>query len=466
MKKFVALAMTAAMVSSAFSVNALANDAVTEEPVVAVEESAEEAEEIAEEAEAEEIAEEAEAEEIAEEVEAEEIAEEAEAEEIAEEAEAEEIAEEEAVEEIAEEEAVEEECAVAEEAKAELSNAGVAVNGKAIAPQAYTIDGYTYFKLRDVAKALAGTEAGFNVDWDQEARMTALQTGATYKAYDGGTDAAEFAKKATAHHSHDPIMVNGEEVDLTAYNIDGYNYFKLRDLGDALGFEVTWDKTARMIGINSAEVTAEETVDEETGAFEYTLETETAYAFEDETFVEEVVLICPAAEARTEYNTAFAQYEVSFTNCVFEKGLTIISDRDTNVTIDEGCVFAEGTGIVVKEATEGNHLNLTLEDPFVRVRAMVEGLNITTDNCVNVQSYNGYAVTLNGEVYTTDDFENPDGPYCTGFCVVPYYENGEAMIYAEGWGPTYEEVAAEEEIAEEEAVEEEVTEEVEETEEA
>ena len=42
MKKFVALAMTAAMVSSAFSVNALANDAVTEETVVAVEESVEE----------------------------------------------------------------------------------------------------------------------------------------------------------------------------------------------------------------------------------------------------------------------------------------------------------------------------------------------------------------------------------------------------------------------------------------
>ena len=430
MKKFVALAMTAAMVSSAFSVNALANDAVTEETVVAVEESVEEEA----------------------------------VEEIAEEEAVEEIAEEEAVEEIAEEEAVEEECAVAEEAKAELSNAGVAVNGKAIAPQAYTIDGYTYFKLRDVAKALAGTEAGFNVDWDQEARMTALQTGAAYKAYDGGTDAAEFAKKATAHHSHDPIMVNGEEVDLTAYNIDGYNYFKLRDLGDALGFEVTWDKTARMIGINSAEVTAEETVDEETGAFEYTLETETAYAFEDETFVEKVVLICPVTEDRTDYNTAFAQYEVSFTNCVFEKGLTIISDRDTNVTIDEGCVFAEGTGIVVKEATEGNHLNLTLEDPFVRVHAMVEGLNITTDDLVSVVS--GVAVTLNGEVYTTDDFENPDGPYTDTFAVVHYYENGEAAIYGEGWGPTYEDVAAEEEAAEEEIVEEEVTEEVEETEEA
>lgn len=341
----------------------------------------------------------------------------------------------------------------AEPKTAELSNAKVAVNGEAIAPQAYTIDGYTYFKLRDVAKALVGTEAGFDVSWDQNARMIALQTGAAYKAQDGDTDAAEFAKKAEAHLSADPVMVNGAEATLEAYNIDGYNYFKLRDLGDAMGFEVTWDKEARMIGINSAEVTAESAVNEETGAFEYTLETANAYAFEDETFTEEVVLICPVTDGRTEYNTDFAQYEVSFKNCVFEKGLTVISDRDTNVLIDEGCVFAEGTGIVLKETTEGNHLNMTLEDPFVRVVLKVDGVNVTTDDIVTVSSATGVGVTLNGETYTVDDFENPDGPYVDGFVLVHYYENGEAMLYTESWGPTYEEVAAEEEIAEE-AVEE------------
>ena len=342
----------------------------------------------------------------------------------------------------------------AEPKTADLSNAKVAVNGEAIAPQAYTIDGYTYFKLRDVAKALVGTEAGFDVNWDQKAKMITLHTGAAYKAQDGDTDAVEFAKKAKAHLSESPVMVNDAEATLEAYNIDGYTYFKLRDLGTALGFEVTWDKEAKMIGINAEEVTVEAAETED--VFEYTLETEKAYAFEDETFVKEVVLICPATEGRTDYNTAFAQYEVSFKNCVFEKGLTVISDRDTNVTIDEGCVFAEGTGVVVKEATEGNHLNMTLDDPFVRVGIMVDGLNVTTDAPVNVISYNGDAVTVNGEVYTVDDFENPDGPYCTGFCVVHYYENGEATLYLEGWGPTYEELAAEEEAVEEEVIDEDV----------
>ena len=63
------------------------------------------------------------------------------------------------------------------------------------------------------------------------------------------------------------IIIDGEEATLGAYTIDGYNYFKLRDLGAALGFEVTWDKEARMIGINTSaaeEVVIEETVIEET----------------------------------------------------------------------------------------------------------------------------------------------------------------------------------------------------------
>ena len=35
----------------------------------------------------------------------------------------------------------------------------------------------------------------------------------------------------------------------TAYNIGGNNYFKLRDLGQALGFNVTWDDATRTVSI-------------------------------------------------------------------------------------------------------------------------------------------------------------------------------------------------------------------------
>ena len=44
----------------------------------------------------------------------------------------------------------------------------------------------------------------------------------------------------TAISSNDSILINGAEVSLTVYKIDGSNYFKLRDLGKALDFYVGW----------------------------------------------------------------------------------------------------------------------------------------------------------------------------------------------------------------------------------
>ena len=37
------------------------------------------------------------------------------------------------------------------------------------------------------------------------------------------------------------IYVNGQQVSMTAYNIAGSNYVKLRDIGQQVGFNVYWD---------------------------------------------------------------------------------------------------------------------------------------------------------------------------------------------------------------------------------
>ncbi len=47
------------------------------------------------------------------------------------------------------------------------------------------------------------------------------------------------------------ILLNGKEIELTAYNIDGYNYFKLRDLASAINFGVTWNGNTNTIGIDT-----------------------------------------------------------------------------------------------------------------------------------------------------------------------------------------------------------------------
>ena len=45
----------------------------------------------------------------------------------------------------------------------------------------------------------------------------------------------------TAYVSRHKVELNGAKVNLAAYTINGSNYFKLRDLGDALGFTVDYD---------------------------------------------------------------------------------------------------------------------------------------------------------------------------------------------------------------------------------
>ena len=52
---------------------------------------------------------------------------------------------------------------------------------------------------------------------------------------------AAFAAGILAEHAPQTAYVDGAPVQLEAYNIGGYNYVKLRDIGQAVGFNVYWD---------------------------------------------------------------------------------------------------------------------------------------------------------------------------------------------------------------------------------
>ncbi len=54
-----------------------------------------------------------------------------------------------------------------------------------------------------------------------------------------------------AFPSTQPIYLDGQQVQMTAYNIGGNNYVKLRDIGQAVDFNVYWDDTIRAVQIDS-----------------------------------------------------------------------------------------------------------------------------------------------------------------------------------------------------------------------
>ena len=134
-------------------------------------------------------------------------------------------------------------------ATAQPTQSKVLINGKNTAFDAYNINGNNYFKLRDLAYALSGTPKQFDVGWDAAKNAISLASGKPY-TITGGEMASKGSGNKTASPTSSKIYLDGKEVSFTAYNIDGNNYFKLRDIGQAINFGVGWDAASNTVTID------------------------------------------------------------------------------------------------------------------------------------------------------------------------------------------------------------------------
>lgn len=130
------------------------------------------------------------------------------------------------------------------------NNSKVLVNGQQTTFDAYNINGSNYFKLRDLAYALNGSSKQFDVVWDSASNAILLTTNKGYTSVGDEMDVKGAGDK-TAKVATSKILLDGKEISLTAYNIGGNNYFKLRDIGQAFDFSVTWDSTKNTISIDT-----------------------------------------------------------------------------------------------------------------------------------------------------------------------------------------------------------------------
>ena len=124
----------------------------------------------------------------------------------------------------------------------------VLVYGNKVPFDAYNIDGSNYFKLRDLAHVLSGTGKQFDVSWDSEKNAINLITEQAYTVA-GSEMASSGNGNKTAIPTTSKVLVDGNEVTITAYNIGGNNYFKLRDIAEIIGFSVDWDAVNSVISI-------------------------------------------------------------------------------------------------------------------------------------------------------------------------------------------------------------------------
>lgn len=141
--------------------------------------------------------------------------------------------------------------AAAASPKVAVSDHKFMVNGKAVTPQAYNVDGYNYFKLRDVAYLLSDTTAPFNVTWTpSQSSVIHLISGQKYQKV-GGELSASTLSSLKVSASTFKVLLNGSAVSFRGYLINDNNYYSIADIADAIGFEAGWDNATRTVRLTT-----------------------------------------------------------------------------------------------------------------------------------------------------------------------------------------------------------------------
>jgi len=131
------------------------------------------------------------------------------------------------------------------------TSSAILLNGEAIVFDAYTIGGNNYFKLRDLAFALDGTEAQFSVDYNEQSRRISLFSGEGYRPV-GGEMSGKGSAPQTANLSPQTLRIGDSYYGLEPYEIAGNNYFRLRDIAALLDFSVQWNGAQNTIRIETS----------------------------------------------------------------------------------------------------------------------------------------------------------------------------------------------------------------------
>ena len=122
--------------------------------------------------------------------------------------------------------------------KYSLKSDGVSFNGL----ECYKYDGFVYCRLRDLAKVL-------NLEMSYSNNVLEIKKLETYYK-----DLAEFKNKNNYNsYIYKIIFIEkslNEEKEICALNINGYNYFKLRDITNLLNYIYQWDESNNLITIN------------------------------------------------------------------------------------------------------------------------------------------------------------------------------------------------------------------------
>lgn len=124
----------------------------------------------------------------------------------------------------------------------------VCLDGRKFNTVAYNIDDNNYFKLRDIAEILDGTIKTFDIKYDGATNSIDMLSFYDYTAVGGELTPGDGVTR-TAYSSSAFLTLDGVPIKATCYNIENNNYYKLRDITNALDCRVEWDAKTQIIWV-------------------------------------------------------------------------------------------------------------------------------------------------------------------------------------------------------------------------
>ncbi|SHH60390.1 Copper amine oxidase N-terminal domain-containing protein [Anaerosphaera aminiphila DSM 21120] len=151
-------------------------------------------------------------------------------------------------------------------AKVVPTDQDVTLDGQKIELEGYSIDGNNYFKLRDIAAILSGTDVAFGVDYNDSKNSIEITRNKSYTKLPTDLTISQNSE-IESKKSSQKVYIDGEVVNYSAYFINGNNYYKLRDLGKTIGFYVDYKEDTKTIVIKSEKVDATDLIEREDVSF-------------------------------------------------------------------------------------------------------------------------------------------------------------------------------------------------------
>ncbi|WP_138160287.1 hypothetical protein [Peptoniphilus catoniae] len=112
----------------------------------------------------------------------------------------------------------------------------------------YNVDGYNYYRLRDLAKALKNTSKRFDIIYEEENDLIRIIRRKNYT----GQESSIYNRFATGYPAKSKIYIENRELVIPGINIGGYNYYRLRDLASIFDFSISENRFTQVLLINTA----------------------------------------------------------------------------------------------------------------------------------------------------------------------------------------------------------------------